>query len=207
MYKFFEKHSVLKLILFLISCVGVYGGAVNYGGFDFLPAIPFLAFVVFVSVKWKKLYRTATLALIFICASLYLLKLQHGSLFHPALEKEFMFKYDVCLAFYEKTAFVRKLDDKNPCVSDLLVKAKTPLKISRISVSNADMGEVYVIHSKTPHGELYYSFNYDRGPVFDNLAIWPNGEPIQQEDLRRDIFYVPSLMMYWPVFPILLLSR
>ena len=210
MSKLFEKYPAVKIVLFIISWVGAYGGVVNYGGFDLLPAIPFFVFVIYVALKWRKAYLAMTVVLFIVCNVLYILKKQHGPLFHPPLGQEFTFKQDMCLHKYDGFVLPAEISDKLPCVNDgsmggllavQILPANTPLKISKISVSNADMGETYVIHAPTPFGEIYLSGNRD------NLAVWANGEVIQQKDLRRAIFYLPSLMMYWPVLPLIFLNR
>ena len=196
----FEKYPALKVVLFIIACVGCYGGAVNYGGFDYLPAIPFIFFVIYAAALWRKFYLVVAIVLFLICTPLYILKKQHGPLFHPAIGKEFSFKQDMCLAPSGPDSVIASpVTEDRPCYQSKILPVKTILKISRISVSNADMGETYVIHAATPEGELYLSHNYD-------TAVWPNGEVIQQSDLRRLVFYAPSLMMYWPIFPFVLLN-
>lgn len=207
MNNYLTKHPKTKIFLFMLSCIGVYGGAVNYGGFNFIPAIPFCAFVIYASLKWRRFFLATTLILFVSCATLYILKKQHGPLFHPALGQEFSFKQDMCLQkFTEGSVLATPFTDKLPCVNDgslgglesvQILPANTRLKISRISVSNADMGERYVIHAHTPLGELYYS---------QNLAVWINEQTITQSDLRRAIFYGPSLLMYWPMVPIFLMN-
>lgn len=199
MSKLFEKYPFLKVILFAMACAVTYGGAVNYGGFDYLPAIPFILFILFAAAVWKKFYLIVTIVLALICTPLYILKKQHGPLFHPAIGKEFSFKQDMCFRPSSPgSVLVMPITEDLTCHESKVLKANTVLKISRISVSNADMGETYVIHAATAEGELYLSGNYD------NAAIWPNGEAIQQSDLRRLIFYGPSLLMYWPIFPFIL---
>ncbi|NUM60110.1 MAG: hypothetical protein HUU56_15860 [Bdellovibrionaceae bacterium] len=99
---------------------------------------------------------------------------------------------------------VVEISDKSPCDILGLNGAKKfqvfskgeILEIKKISVSNADFGEHYVIHSETALGELELASN--------NLAIWLDGKPVTQSDLRRTIFFLPSLLMYWPMAPVML---
>lgn len=208
--KLFEEISLFKKISFWISCLFVYAGAVNYGGFDFLPAIPFLVFVVLAAFAWKKIYLVAVVMLALICAPLYYLKKQHGDLFHPNIGREFSFIQDVCLTQYKYQndiyVLLSEIQSNSPCDSsnisgaikwEILPKG-TKLVVKKIVVSNADLGESYVIHADTHLGDL---------SLFGSqLAVWADGRPIAQSDLRRAIFYVPSLLMYWPAIPILLLT-
>lgn len=201
MMKLIEQKSLPKIIAFWVSCLFVYGGAVNYGGFDFIPAIPFLIFVVLAAFAWKKTYLVVVILLAIICMPLHYLKKQHGDLFHPNLGREFSFSQDVCLTKhqYENENYVlsSEITPNLSCDGETLPKG-SKLTIKKITVSNADLGESYVIHADTHLGELSLYGN--------KLAVWSDGKPIEQSDLRRAIFYVPSLLMYWPVFPILLMT-
>lgn len=201
-FEYFEKYlPIIKVILFTIACIFVYAGTVNYGGFDILPAIPFIIFMIFAAVKWKNLYLNVTVSLFVVFGLLYFLKTEHGRLFHPALGKEFYFIEDMCLEQTGKVVFARLSSEVNTCMPDAFVSSNTKFRISRISVSNADMGESYLIHAQTPLGELYLFENNDK------YAVWADGKPVQQSDLRRAIFYKPSQLMYWPMAPSILKNR
>lgn len=206
--KFLEKNQLLRNTIFGISCVFVYGGDVNFGGFDFIPAIPFLGFILFSAYKWKRAYLALAVIVIMTCSPLYFLKKQHGYWFHPALEREFTFNQDICLTEYahgiEHFVLASEIRSDLPCNSSNIggaIKSEilpmgTKFKVKRVSVSNADFGESYVIHADTKMGELALYGN--------EFAVWMDGKKIEQGDLRRAIFYIPSLLMYWPVSPFLI---
>lgn len=92
-------------------------------------------------------------------------------------------------------------NNKNPQILDKEILLKgSELKVKKISVSNADLGEDYIIHADTKLGELtLYNHQYES-------ATWIDGQKIDQKDLRRAIFYIPSLILYWPIIPILIFS-
>ena len=46
----------LKIIIFTLSCLGVFGGAVNYGAFGIIPAIPYFLIAMYISVKNDRKY-------------------------------------------------------------------------------------------------------------------------------------------------------
>ncbi len=205
--KLFPESPIIKKIIYGIACAFVYGGAVNYGGFDFLPAIPFLIYILIAAFKWRRAYTLVTSLFLLVCVTLYYLKNVHGNLFHPNSGKEFFFTQDVCLTEYrtnsERFVLVSELRQDQPCNSSnmgdavrwQIFKKEKKLNIKRISVSNADFGESYVIHAETEIGEVVI--------YKDTFLSWPDGRRIEQADLRRSIFYFPSLLMYWPISPVL----
>jgi len=209
--KFYEKHPILKPLAFGIASIFVYGGSVNYGGFDFLPAVPYLLFVLYASLKWRRGYATACALLVLICVPLYVLKRRHGPLFHPVLGKELKTNEDTCLTLFKTSGqeFVLMSDIRqNKCDSsstsdavrwEVLPKG-SKLTVNSVSVSNADFGETYVIHSKVALGDISF-YTSDQKALY-----WLDGKRVEQSDLRREIFYYPSLLMYWPMAPFLIRS-
>jgi hypothetical protein len=208
---FHERHSILKPLAFGIASIFVYGGSVNYGGFDFLPAAPYLLFVLYAALKWRRSYATACVLLVLVCVPLYVLKWKHGPLFHPALGKEMKTNEDTCLTLFKisKEEFVLMSEIReNKCDSshmgdavrwEVLPKG-AKLTVDRVSVSNADFGESYVIHSKVALGDISLY------PSNQKALYWLNGKGVEQSDLRRGIFYYPSLLMYWPMAPVMIRS-
>lgn len=205
-----ERLTRLRPVMFAVASLFVYAGSVNYGGFDFLPAIPFLIFVLYSAVKWRWHYTLACIILAFVCIPLYVLKKNHGILFHPSLGREFTTTENTCLTVYnvsgEQFILLSELIE-NKCDSSNLGQAvkwelfpkDSKLVVEAISVSNADFGESYVIHSKVPLGptKIYGTKRF---------LAWIDGKQIEQSDLRRAVFFYPSLLMYWPMLPYFLLS-
>lgn len=200
---FFEKRQALRPLLFVAASIFVYGGSVNYGAFDFLPAVPFLVFVLYAAWKWKGNYAAACSLLALVCTPLYVLKGEHGALFHPSLGRELRTTADTCLTLYRISGqeFVIMTELQGNCDSSNKIDAVkweilpkgSKLTVDAVSVSNADFGEDYVVHSKVPLG------NVRLYPSFDKIFAWLDGSRVKQSDLRRPEFYYPSLLMYWPI--------
>jgi hypothetical protein len=217
MWTFINRNWFLKTLVYLLTCLFVYGGAVNLGAFDIFAAIPFIGILFYLTFKWRRMFIFSTAAFLIGCAFLYSLKLKRHPIFFPALGKEFFLVKDLCLRSYVSSSFTegssekffifqKDFASKNDCQdeSDLEVQAYvvlkkgTRLKVQEVVVSNADLGEQYYIKTETPIGP--FSFR-----DLDS-ASWLNGFKVDASDLRRNIFYVPSLLMYWPVFPIMIFT-
>jgi len=201
----FKRFPALKPALFCIAALFVFGGSVNYGAFDFIPALPFLAFVVYAALNWRKWYAPAAVVLVLACTGLYCLKKEHGVLFHPALGRTFVLAEDACLRLYqykeesfalanaEPTCRTRPMKD---AVKAQALPKGTRLTVDRVTVDNGEFGERYVITARTVLSER------TRFPL--QLIQWQDGAPARESDLRRAVFYDAALLMYWPVAPVLL---
>lgn len=202
----------LRPWLFAVAWVFVYGGAVNLGFSDFFMALPFALFVIYAAAKWGRQYVFFTVLLVMVVVPLYYLKKTHSSVFYPAVGQMFTVSEDVCLVLHKSSysgsefVSVSSITPDRSCGSDkdsdavrwVTLKAQTPLQIRQIKVSHADMGESYVIHTDSELGDVaFYGSEY---------TVWPDGRRIEQRELRRAIFYIPSILMYWPTGPIMLMA-
>lgn len=214
-YIFFMKSKTklvqVRPIFFTVACIFVYAGSVNYGAFDFLPAIPFLIYAFYAAVKWKRYYAIVFILLTFLCVPLYVLKMKHSTLFHPVIGRETTTSQDTCLTLYSgdfSPSFIsmfelidNKCDSSNigGAVKWELLPKGSRLVINAVSVSNADFGESYIIHSRVPLGNIGIYKPQE-------FLSWSNGKQVEQSDLRRAIFFYPSFLMYWPMFPVFVFS-
>ena len=206
----------LRKLAIPVSCLFVFGGAVSYGPLDFWPALPFLAYLLVTSAKKKGSYLAVSLGILMISVPLYFAKKEHGALFHPALGRTFVLKKDACFLLFPRGTLVvttratepfvlaREVTREFPCVSSGAERAEvyprgTKYKVRRVSVSHEQTVERYALHASTPLGDMpLTSFG---------LFSWEEGKEMAQSDLRNPWFYYPSLLLYWPLSPILVISK
>ncbi|UXR65200.1 hypothetical protein EZJ49_02920 [Bdellovibrio bacteriovorus] len=201
----------LRPWVFALAGLFVYGGTVNLGFSDIFLALPFVLFVIYAALKWGRKYLLCAVLLLVVLAPLYYLKKQHSAIFFPATGKHFTVSEDVCLILHRSNysgdfVVVTSITADRPCGHDpgseavrwVTLKARTPLQVREVSVSHADMGESYVIHTDSELGDVAFYGN--------QFIVWPDGRKIEQHELRRAIFYTPSLLMYWPTGPIMLMT-
>lgn len=206
-----------KLLLLLVSYVFAYAGSVNNGISGFLPAIPFFIYI-FSSLKDESnsRYKLLSYVVFALCLSLYILRYQQGVIFHPPIGKKMITTKDKCLIQLKSSgsngfiSMISSLEKDGRCDGSSFTQATkwqifprgTEVIAKKVFVSNADFGERYGVNFDTPFGEVSESF-YDSKE--DSYLNWYNGKPIQASDLRREIFYLPSLLMAWPALPLIAL--
>jgi hypothetical protein len=197
--------KLLTAILFGMCCVFVFGASVNYGWSGPAMGLPFLVYMGVVATRRKGIYLWLAVPWVLFCGALFQFKGQHGKFFHPALGREFRLKTDVC--FDQRGAYPTTIHMPTPdwpCQPGTgvaradIVKKGAVFKVDSVSVSNADMGESYIIHSETRFGTL------DIPPSSYEFVEWANGEPIKQRHLTNPVFYFPALLMFWPMLPTML---
>lgn len=195
--------SSLSIILekkgYPISCLFVYGGAVNLGGFDIFPAIPFIIYVVIVTLKRGRLFYLSTLLLLLLCIPLYYLKQDNTSrIFYPAVGSQVHLVEDMCLENwkYEKSnTYVLMNIEKNEKCDGKVVQKNSFYPIQKTIVSHADFSEKYYLWLKIDGQSVWLPYTRTK------FIQWTNGDTIEEEDLRRGIFYYPSLLMFWLGLP------
>ncbi len=191
-------------LLFTISLVGIFGGAVNLGAFGVFPAFPFLLFACYWAIQKRGKTLIALVTVLVVSGGMYLVKITDRSFFFPALGHEILVSKDICLIQFDKLVLISELDGEcdhkslGGAIGSHVLEKNTKLKIDHVEVSHSDFGEHYILRAKTKFGLIYYRFT-DKG-----LFSFTNGEIVAASDLRREVFYYPSLLMYWPLIPIAL---
>jgi hypothetical protein len=193
-----------KWALFILLSCFTFGGAVNYGIFGFLPAIPFIVGLFFLSTLGGWSFRVMGVIVFITSFSFYTLKHQHGRLFHPAFGKEMVVAKDLCLVRFNSMSMVSSMN-KGKCsgaqfgssIGAGVLSKGTVLKVKDVYVSNADFGEEYYMKFDTFLGEVNESQFNKKDPEL----VWKDGSPVTNSDLRRRIFFYPSMLMLWALIP------
>ncbi len=197
-----NSKNIILHSLFIISLVGIFGGAVNLGAFGIFPAFPFLIFAFYWAIQKRGKSLIVLVAVLVVSGGMYLVKITNRSFFFPALGQDIFVSKDICLTQFDKSVLVSELDGEcdhkslGGAIGSHVLEKNTKLKIDQVEVSHSDFGEHYILRAKTEYGLIYYRFT-DKG-----LFNFKNGEIVEVSDLRREIFYYPSLLMYWPLIPI-----
>lgn len=197
-----NSKNIILYSLFVISLVGIFGGAVNLGAFGVFPAFPFLIFACYWAIQKRGKSLIALVAVLVISGGMYLVKKNNRSYFFPTLGDDIFVSKDICLIQFNKSVLVSELDGEcdhqslGGAIGSYILKKNTKLKIDQVEVSHSDLGEHYILRAKTEYGLIYYRFT-DKG-----LFVFKSGETVEVSDLRCEIFYYPSLLMYWPLIPI-----
>lgn len=207
------KSRVLKPAFFTISCIGTYAGAVNLGFSDIVMAIPFIFTVIIGGLHApKSAYGIAALITLLISTPFYFLKREPTPLFYPMIGQEVVLSQDVCYYRIKQTAYSEEekfilpkrtdnCEDHDIGVQEDIVewKAGTSFVVKGTTVSSPDFSESYSLVLETEKGPVKASVRYD-----SKLFTDTEGNTVKESDLYRGIFYYPSQMMYWPIFPIML---
>ncbi len=201
----------MKSILFAISLIFLIAGAVNLGAFGIFPAIPFLFLMLFLMVKNRGKYLIAGIISIILVSAIYFIRTTKREIFLNSLGKEVVTLKDLCLTKYRGQGtedFVLAMEMKNDkdCDSSNMGDAikweflprGSKLKIEDINISHADMGEHYSIMTKVELGKLTH--------LYPHYVSFDGKNPLSASDLRYEFFYWLSLLMYWPVSPIMILT-
>lgn len=199
----------MQIFLFIISFIFLLAGAVNLGAFGIFPATPFLFIILYLVYKKRGTYLIAGIVSLIIVASVYSLRLYKIEFFLNSIGREVITLQDLCLTKYGgEEEFVLAMDMKNTkdCDSSNIggaskwevLKSGTKLRIDDINISHADMGEHYSIVSKVELGKLTH--------LYPHYVSFDGKIPLAADDLRYGIFYWLSLLMYWPVSPIMILT-
>lgn len=202
-------------LLFGISCLVTYAGAVNQGATSFFAAVPFVALLSAIAIRYKGKYIIGATCTLLICSGLYFLKAQQTPVFYPALGESVKVAKSACLTSYSNTSsylFVGEVFGGG-CPEDFddyplsgvkaiaNIHAGSIYTITESGVSHPDFAERYFFVVETEHGQVKVSPGYpDDHGVFEKM----NGEPVEESDLRRTIFYYPSQLLYWPILPVIL---
>ena len=202
-----RRSSFTKAFFFAICCAFIFGGAVNNGSFSYLPAVPFLVPFLYAGKNWGRRYLIICASFSVICLSLYFLRKQNTRIFYPALGKEYLTVEDSCITEYNGFVLMSNGIDKSCDASNMSGSKKTmflprgsKLQVAGVSVSHTEFAENYLAHSPTPIGDLQVDL------VGNKPFTWVDGSAVRESDLRRDIFYYPSLLMYWPMSPLMLFT-
>lgn len=199
----------MKIVAVIVAAIFTVSGAVNLGAFGIFPAIPFVVFLLFTMFKWGKKFVVIGLVVLVLITPIYIFRKTSPEKFLKSQNKEIVTLTNLCLTKYHDTKqenFVLSGEMRNEkdCDSsnihgaqkwEVLPKGST-LKIESIQVSHADMGEKYSITSKVPLGKLVLL--YPHNASFDGV------EPLTEDDLRYKWLYRLSLLMYWPIFPMMI---
>lgn len=208
-----KKSTIKRLdaLLFALACVGAYGGAVNQGGFGIFPGLPFFGFLVYFASRQDTRYRKAAIVTLCILGALYGLKHLQTPVFQPLVGEEVRLAEDACWLRYDRYA-TGEVDlavyPKGLCGHNSeyieetgALPAGQVLMVTAVSVSHADFGERYAFTVDTEYGSAKV-YPDKLSAQFQKL----NGDPVVESDLRRGIFYYPSLLMYWALVPVILLG-
>jgi hypothetical protein len=189
-----------------------YGGAVNLGGFGIFPAMPFLIGLIIFGLRAGHPYRLITVVVVLMCGSLWGLKHQQTFVFQPALGDEVSLSVPVCYQRYtgysrEPEQLNLRVEAKGRCYKDnsmVETLGSFPVgktfTINEIRVSHSDFGEHYGVILDSEHGPVSVV------QIGKGILIKSNGDPLKESDLRRGVFYYPSLLMYYALLPIIILS-
>lgn len=216
MMKTIADNSTLASAIMIVCAIFTYGGAVNLGWSGFTMAVPFMALWFLIARKSNKPLMIASAIIFMMILGFYGLKKTNNDIFYPANGMTITLNKDSCFNSYarkyedNKSNYILISEFKNTddclnshqsmpdVIKSKLVPAGTSYIISRTEVSHADMGEQFVAYATDTDGEVYISdpslFNKDASTVLDI------------SDLRRPYFYYPSVLMMWPLFPILIFS-
>lgn len=212
-----------RIVVFTLAVCMTYGGSVNLGLFDIFPALPFTALMVWMAIRFKGVYAVLTPMVLMACVALWVMKRDASStVFFPAVGREFWLGSDACVVEQRdkkgKPRLALRLADAAPqpvCLEkDIKPQAEGPVLphhalprghrgvIKRVQVQHELLGEHYALVTDTPLGELTIR------PESKNLRpvlIWSDEYRVVDEfALRRQIFAVPSALMYWPTLPVTL---
>ncbi len=215
---FLERHPFLRELLFWIAFVFAYAGIVNYSKAGLLPALPFIYFMLSAAMRWEGHYMGFLIIALIVGAPLFYLKTQHGPIFHPALGRLYLTTRDVCFnknrvedkdgIFHERITVSEpfyKTECVNPAIpvlSTQFVPRGLSLKVDSVKVSNSNFDESYIIVTKLDDGTLEI-----QPDEVGNAIQWLDGRPVTQNDLRRDWFYLPARLMWWPKAPLILYQK
>lgn len=201
----------MQVFIFIISFIFLLAGAVNLGAFGIFPAMPFLFLTLFLMVKNRGKYLIAGVILIILIGTVYLIRTSKKELFLNSLGKEVVTLQDLCLTQYRgqgSEGFVLAMEMKNEldCDSSNMGEASkwevlpkgSKLKIEDINISHADMGEHYSIVTRVVLGKLTH--------LYPHYVSFDGKTPLSVSDLRIDFFYWLSLLMYWPISPVMILT-
>lgn len=216
----------LRVLAFTLTVCMTYGGAVNLGVFGILPALPYVAVMVWMAWRWRGAYLKVTVAVWLVCGALWGLKHQPTRVFYPAIGREFELGEAACLVrvselqlswvtLYAAISQAESgstpvcdsrdlrldLDREGPEFPHQVLQAGQVMRVKRMVVSHPDFSEHYDLVVDTGLGDMTLSPDLYR---MKKLALrWHDtGQPVRPEDLRRAVFYQPSLWMYWAPKPL-----
>ena len=213
MIKTVVSNKFLLATVIFVCAIFTFGGAVNLGFSGFLMALPFMIlWVLTASMAGKK---TILISFVIFLAILffYFLKLNESKIFFPANNREIVLNQDACFDFYtsehsnpkENFILANSLASELECLNNKQSKSSvkrsrivikgTKFKIFKTEVSWADFGEHFRAVVQDSEGTLTI-FNPE---IFD----FTDGTKLTEDNLRQPYLYYPSLLMYWPVFPVI----
>lgn len=204
-----------KPVIFAILCIMTYSGSVNLGWSGVIPAIPFLIALVLMGASIGGKYLRVMSLVIVLCGGLLSVKHIQTPVFQPGLGEVVVSTESMCYKDYLKEYKASmsgplsiSLDNGSNCsgqASQNPDKGRWPagkkFTVKGIKVSSPDFVETYSLILDSEHGDVSYTPKNQEG-----LIVKVGGQAIQESDLRRAIFYYPSLLMYYVIFPIMILS-
>lgn len=217
MVKKIVKNRFLLSTVIFICALFTFSGAVNLGFSGFLMATPFLGlWIIIALMAGRKIIIISLMIFLLLILPFYILKVTTSAIYFPANGKEIVLKQDACFNVYtnkytppfEDFILADSLVNEEDCLrtkqsvedvkkSKIVVKG-TKYRIEKTELSHADFGEHFhaIVHDSD--GKLTI-FN---PKIFD----FSNGSKLTEKDLQQPYLYYPSLLMNWPVFPLILKS-
>lgn len=212
MIKAIADHRILANSIMLVCAIFTYGGAVNLGFSGFAMAVPFMALWSFIAYHSPKLLKIISGIIFIIICGFYALKKTDNNIFYPANGIEITLNKNSCFDSYfssnQKYVLISYSKTPEDCITgknsmgavynSKVVLAGAKYTITRTDTSYANLGEQAIAYLNDIDGEVYV-FELSRFNKAD-------GAVLKQSDLRQYYLYYPSLLMYWPVFPILIFT-
>ena len=197
-----------RYILIGLCALFTFGGAVNLGYSGYVMATPFMALWLWLIYKSSRIAVLISLALFIAIIPFYFLKKTDNPLFFPANGMSVVLRQDTCIHFfngYIQTEPITGTGSTDGCLNtknnipDILqskiIPKGTRYTITHTEVSNADMGETYIPHIQNNDGDGDITVTDTR------LLLHEDGSDFDITDMRRPVFYYPSMLMMWPALP------
>lgn len=206
---------MFRIPIFILSSFMVYAGAVNLGFSGVFFAFPFIIIIICFAAKYRGAYLITTMGVVAFTGALYGLKHNDSSIFYPANGKTVEAQETLCVISYnDRYKHVRPTQadnetcENNPVLGSSFkvegeLRAGSVYEITETKVSSPDFSETYDFVIETEYGSLNVSPGYDSSSGF---ILSESGKPVSESDLRRAVFYYPSLLMNYPILPIILSS-
>jgi hypothetical protein len=212
MIKTIADSPILASLIMLICTLFTYGGAVNLGFSGFTMAVPFMALWSYIAYHSPKLLKIVSAIIFIIICGFYGLKKTDNNIFHPANGMEITLNKDSCFDSYvssdQKYVLISPSKTPKDCITgknsmggvynSKVVSTGTKYTITRTGTSYANLGEQTIAYINDIDGEVYI-FDLSRFNKADDSVL-------KQSDLRQPYLYYPSLLMYWPIFPIFIFT-